>query len=176
MGDFVSDLLMRQVEDQNGVLLPARATLRFAGTDVSVADVGGETVATFGLNAGVINGTVTTTNATPTNIELTGILSEDPAALDTIGIRVTGYVAATGAWIRRDMVAAISDGNWLKVGGAGGDVPYSDGGTVYHGAGLATAVIGDPVDVASELNIPVTGVAATTIKWQVRAWKESVTL
>ncbi len=174
MADFTSDLLYRQIKNALGVLLPSRATIKFAGTDVDVQDVGGETVATFGLNAGVVTGTVTTTNATPANIDLV-VLSDDTSVLDTVGLRVTGYIAGVG-WIRRDMVIAQSGGSWLRVGGTGANAPYQDSGIVYVGAAFGTANITCTVSTADTLTVTVTGVAATTIKWQVRAWKEAVTL
>lgn len=177
MGDFVSDLLMRQVEDQNGVLLPARATLKFAGTDVSVADVGGETVATFGLNAGVINGAIATTDATPANIDL-DVLDPDQNSLNVVGVRVIGETPTEGSKILKDFTVALSGvAHWLKVGGTGSNAPYSESDIIYHngfGHNLSTANIVCNSVSGGLLRVTVTGVAGMTINWRAIAWKTAL--
>lgn len=173
---YTNDLLMRQVKDPFGTLLPARAVLKLAGTDVSVADVGGETVATFGLNAGVVTETATTTNATPANIDL-DVLDGTEGNLNLIGVRVCGQTAGH-SMILRDMVVAIrGDGTgWLKPGGSGSDGPYQDSGIVYTNddANLATANIVCNTISGGNLRVVVTGLAGTTINWTAQAWVQVI--
>lgn len=120
--------------------------------------------------------TVTTTNATPANIDLT-VLDGVVGNLNLIGVRVCGQTAGN-SMILRDMVVAIrGDGTgWLKPGGSGSDGPYQDSGIVYvnDDVNLATANIVCNTISSGKLRVTVTGLAGTTINWTAQAWVQVI--
>lgn len=117
---------------------------------------------------------VTTTNATPVNIDL-NVLNPDQDALNIVGVRVIGETTTEGSKLFRDFSVALSGvANWLKAGGAGANGPYSDSGIFYHngfGHDLATANIVCNSVSGGLLRVTVTGVAGLTINWRAYAWK-----
>jgi hypothetical protein len=120
---------------------------------------------------------VTTTDATPTNIDLP-VLSADQDSLNIVGVRVIGETPTEGSKILKDFTVALSGvANWLKVGGTGSNAPYSESPIVYHngfGHDLSTANVVCNSVIGGLLRVTVTGVAATTINWRVLAWKTAL--
>lgn len=190
---FLVECLVNGGRDANGVSDPALRVRRVVGAASSAGYIPAtvnerdERNATHGwleLLNGALKGQLvydaqeiaTTTNATPTNIDL-DVLDGAVGNLNVIGVRVCGQTAGN-SMILRDMVVAIrGDGSgWLKVGGSGSDGPYSDSGIVYvnDDANLSTANITCTSVSGGNLRVTVTGVAATTIVWTAQAWVQVI--